>query len=285
MLRTSLAALVLFFLCGTAIAQFDIDSSAKPMVTFSVANMPLVGGTFNVAVTISGVNQLAGFEFDVRYNPNVLTALSCTEGTFLSSYGNTYWMGADIDNSTGVIKEIVCATTRAGGKSGSGALANVTFRAKATGSSFLNIENLFVSDSQGQKILVNITNTSVTVTASPAWDVNRDGRVDIFDFVIVGQHYGQYITGTPSPNPDVNGDGRVTVADLVLVGQHYGDVYWSSAPGLPRAISPAGYEIIYAIREALLESEDPDEKTLLALEGILANRHRIAVAAWGRLKK
>jgi len=54
----------------------------------------------------------------------------------------------------------------------------------------------------------------------PAWDVNKDGQVNIFDLVIVGGQFGQSGAGLSG---DVNGDGKINIFDLVLVGSHFGE--------------------------------------------------------------
>jgi YVTN family beta-propeller protein len=51
-------------------------------------------------------------------------------------------------------------------------------------------------------------------SGTPQVDVNGDGRVDIFDLVLVGNSFGLTGAGIPS---DVNGDGIVNIFDLVLV--------------------------------------------------------------------
>lgn len=54
------------------------------------------------------------------------------------------------------------------------------------------------------------------------YDVNHDQKIDIYDLVLVGKHFGERIVGEPENNPDVNGDGVVNLFDLVLVGSHFG---------------------------------------------------------------
>ena len=70
-------------------------------------------------------------------------------------------------------------------------------------------------------------------TSNP--DVNRDGKVDLVDLVIVASSFGTTIHGEISPNPDVNGDGVVDTDDILLVT----DV-------LESALAPARVESVLA---------------------------------------
>ena len=55
----------------------------------------------------------------------------------------------------------------------------------------------------------------------PAWDVNRDGQVNVLDLVLVAQHLGG--AAPAHLQIDVNGDGIVNILDLVVVAQHFGE--------------------------------------------------------------
>jgi hypothetical protein len=57
----------------------------------------------------------------------------------------------------------------------------------------------------------------------PSYDVNEDGKVDILDTAIVGQHFGE-TTNSPYPSYDVNEDGKVDILDTTIVGQHFGEI-------------------------------------------------------------
>ncbi|HWP28006.1 MAG TPA: N,N-dimethylformamidase beta subunit family domain-containing protein, partial [Chloroflexota bacterium] len=50
-------------------------------------------------------------------------------------------------------------------------------------------------------------------------DINRDGRVDIFDYVVLVQNFGKREPGNAA---DCNGDGRVDIFDYVLLVQNFG---------------------------------------------------------------
>ncbi|MBI1922619.1 hypothetical protein HYR99_00060, partial [Candidatus Poribacteria bacterium] len=72
-----------------------------------------------------------------------------------------------------------------------------------------------------------------TLNKPPAYDVNRDGVVDITDLVRVASHFGESITAPLEANPDVNGDGIVDIFDLVLVAKHFGEGI-NAAPSVVR---------------------------------------------------
>ncbi|MCB0116622.1 MAG: hypothetical protein KDD84_21140 [Caldilineaceae bacterium] len=65
-------------------------------------------------------------------------------------------------------------------------------------------------------------NTHVIINFPDLWllggDVNGDNRINIFDLVIVGSHYG---TTGASPG-DINGDGRVNIQDLAIAAGNFG---------------------------------------------------------------
>ena len=65
----------------------------------------------------------------------------------------------------------------------------------------------------------------------PSGDVNRDGRVSIFDLILVAQQLGKRVSaGSPV---DINRDGIVSILDLILVSQGI-----AGSPAAP----PAGTE-------------------------------------------
>ena len=65
------------------------------------------------------------------------------------------------------------------------------------------------------------------------WDVNRDGFVDVLDFIAVASQFGRVIDGVLfGQNPDVNRDGVVNLLDLIAVGDHFAEPNESpAAPG------------------------------------------------------
>lgn len=57
-------------------------------------------------------------------------------------------------------------------------------------------------------------------------DVNGDGRVDVFDLVLVGGNFGKQAVENEPLVGDLTGDGEVDTQDLNEVGQHFGEYSW-----------------------------------------------------------
>ena len=55
----------------------------------------------------------------------------------------------------------------------------------------------------------------------PDWDVNRDGKVNRTDLVIVSKNFG--LARLSNKRADVNGDGAVDIEDLIIVAKHFGE--------------------------------------------------------------
>jgi hypothetical protein len=133
-----------------------------------------VGDIVAVTVNVSNITDLFAFQFDINFNPAVLSAQSITEGAFLPSGGSTLFLPGSIDNIAGTIA--FNADTLIGfvpGVSGGGTIATMDFLAIASGLSSLDLANTFFLDSN----LANINNvtlesgtvnvTSATATPEP----------------------------------------------------------------------------------------------------------------------
>jgi hypothetical protein len=111
-----------------------------------------VGDTFAVDITISGVNDLGGWEFKLYYLSANLNGTDLVEGPFLKQGGSTYFdiiSFTDNYNSTHGIAWVACALLGGGpGVDGSGTLAVITFKAQQLGTSGLSLTDTLLSDSQ-----------------------------------------------------------------------------------------------------------------------------------------
>ena len=175
------------------------------------------GDIFTVDISAEQVDNLNRFQLDVLFNPKVLGFFYISEGDILrKDGGQTSFLIPTIDN-TGLIVFVITRTSP-GGVSGNGVLIRITFRAKNIGESMLALQNIKLRNASGEEIPFLLTNGTIRVIPKKE-DVNKDGKVDISDLVLVGKHFGQ----VPPTNEraDINKDGKVDISDLVLVSLHF----------------------------------------------------------------
>lgn len=149
-----------------------VSVSAEPILSLDpVSSQVAVGSFFDVYFDISGVNDLYSFQFDISYDPTVLSARNIMEGDFLPAGGATLFIPGAIDNMTGTISFTAdLLFGQASGVSGVGHLAEIEFQALAPGTSLLTLSNLVFLDSNLADIYPSdICNGTVTVNggASP----------------------------------------------------------------------------------------------------------------------
>ena len=198
-------------------------------VDYAFSKSPIhVGDTFTLDVRAENVPDMAGWQFDIDFNPEVLQAVEVSEGDFLKSGGGaTFFRRGGVDNTNGKITGFSAARTTTGGASGSGSLLQVTFKARSDGETRLALQNLRFGSATGEEIPAGPHEIRFTVQRRlPTGDVNRDGSVDILDLILVAQQLGKNVAAD-SP-VDINGDGVVNIFDLTLVAQGIGG---AAAPG------------------------------------------------------
>jgi hypothetical protein len=128
-----------------------------------------VGDMVVVDISASGAVSLFGFQFDLSYDPSVLSLQSVSEGSFLNSNGadSTFCVNADT-SSTGSVKNYACTRLNSGGTAtgveGSGVLARVTFTALASGSSQLTLSNVKLADTQASQIPSELNSGQVIIS-------------------------------------------------------------------------------------------------------------------------
>ncbi|MBD3182185.1 T9SS type A sorting domain-containing protein [Candidatus Poribacteria bacterium] len=259
----------------TATDMFRIESTDAVVVSIDTRTLVGQGESFTADIKIADVTGLAGFQMTIVFDPDNLKVNSVEEGSFLSDSNtgdDTFWLDPQINNTLGEVSRISSARIDGGTASGSGVLIKVTFEGKSEGDVQIRIEDLKLSNPNGIEIPSVTTPVTIQITAAPPWDVNRDGIVDIFDFVIIGQFFGQPITGSPNPNPDVNRDSVVDIFDFVLVGQHFGETYTNAAPNRDIwSATPEQLPMLTKIHDIVSLSSDPKfQETKAVLERLIS---------------
>lgn len=154
-----LATLALLVFDSTPLRADAVVSTGSATVT--------VGSDFQVPVSITGVTDLFGFQFDFSYNPQILQLVSINEGPFLSSSGDTTFFFPGIDDFGRVTGTADTILGFVPGVSGTGSLAVLNFEALAAGTSGVNLSNVKLVDSTLSDIPVTTQSGIVEVNAVP----------------------------------------------------------------------------------------------------------------------
>ena len=195
----------------------------NPGVGYAFSNTPIhVGDTFSLDIRAEDVFDLAGWQFDIAFDPAVLEAVDVSEGDFLKTDGgSTFFQSGSIDNTTGKITGLIAGRISEGGVSGSGTVLQVRFKAKSEGETELTLQNFLFGSASKESIPAGPLEIHITVEEQLlTGDVNRDGVVNILDLISVAQQLGKRLP--PNSPEDINGDGIVNIFDLTLVAQGIG---------------------------------------------------------------
>jgi adhesin HecA-like repeat protein len=158
----------LAFILTAAVAASPAMGAAILSVT--PASLPVVGAeSFSLNISISGVTDLFGYQFDLGFNPAVLSVTGESEGPFLATGGSTFFIPGSIDNVGGTVSATAdTLLTAISGVSGSGILATIDFSSIGNGASSITLFNVFVLDSTESEIPATIQNGTVAVNGIPA---------------------------------------------------------------------------------------------------------------------
>ena len=204
----------------------------NPRVGYTFSKTPIhTGDTFTLDVRAENVINMAGWQFDIAFNPTALEAIDVSEGNFLKMGGSTLFQGGTINNTAGKIEGLSAIRLSTQGVSGTGTLLQVTFKAKSDGDTRLTLQNFEFGATTGDLIPAGPHEVRITVEGQLATgDVNRDGRVSILDLILVAQQLGKRV---PANSPvDLNRDGVVSILDLILAAQAIGNTTASAAPAI-----------------------------------------------------
>ena len=201
--------------------KFGFEAGTEYIVSTGVgyvfSQTPIhIGDTFTLDIRADNVPDMAGWQFDIAFDPTALEAIDVSEGNFLKTDGgNTFFQGGSIDNAAGKIAGLSAIRLSTQGVTGAGTVLQVTFKAKSAGETELALQNFEFAAITGEHIPAGPQQIRITVEEQLATgDVNRDGRVSILDLVLITQQFGQRV---PANSPvDLNGDGVVSILDLVL---------------------------------------------------------------------
>ena len=229
------------------------------------------GDTFTLDILAEDVLDMAGWQFDIAFDPAILEAISVIEGNFLKTGGTTFFQGGSIDNANGKIGELSAARLSTQGVTGTGVILQVRFKAKSGGETELVLQNFEFGATTGTAIPAGPHQVRIVVEGQLAsGDVNRDGRVSILDLILVSQQLGKRVSaGSPV---DVNGDGVVSILDLIRVSQEIGNTTGPAAPAIgAESVNAATIEAWIAQARLEDDGSHPFKQGIENLQALLAS--------------
>ena len=246
---------------------------ANPGVGYTFSKAPIhTGDTFTLNISAETVLDMAGWQFDIVFDPAALEAINVTEGDFLKTDGGTtFFQSGSIDNASGKITGLSAIRLSDPGVSGTGPLLQVRFKAKSAGETELTLHNFQFGDITGESFPAGPHQTRIVVEGRLATgDVNRDGQVSVLDLILISRQLGKRVSaGSPV---DLNSDGVVSILDLILAAQSLGTTTAPAAPAIEASgIDPAMIEAWIA--EAQLEDDGspPFKQGIENLQNLLAS--------------
>ncbi len=210
-------------------------SKAAPATSVSISpptQTVAPGQPFTVNVVVDPDVAIAGVQFDLSFDPSLITVNSVTEGNLLNQDGaDTYFSPGTIDNGAGTIVGVAGAITAPGQTvSGPGTFAVVSFTAGGgSGSSPLNLFNVVVCDINGDPVEITVSDGSVSVGCVPPGTPS-----------LVSPPNGQTVSTTPSLDwSDVSGATSYDVevcsdsgCTNVVRSANVGSSQWTVSPAL-----------------------------------------------------
>ncbi len=225
--------LVVVYTWGNGFFGFEPGTEytvATPGVGYTFSKTPVyIDDTFTLDISAETVFDMAGWQFNITFDPTILEAISVSEGNFLKTAGTTFFQAGSIDNVAGKITGLSAARLSTQGVSGTGILLQVEFKAKSGGETKLVLQNFEFGTVTGESISAGPHQVRIVVEGQLAsGDVNRDGRVSILDLILVAQQLRKRVSaGSPV---DLNRDGAVNILDLILAAQALDNATASAAP-------------------------------------------------------
>lgn len=200
----------------TAVSKgFELLVTSDSEIFLALEGSTSLGDIFIIKINADNFSDLAGFQFNLEFNSELLEPQEISEGPFLKQGGNTFWFKPKIEEN--VIRDISTNLFK-GGVNGGGLLVELSFKVVDYGTSIIKLKNIKLMNSQAEHIYISEPESLEIIIPTP-YDLNKDGKINIFDLVLVGNHFGE-----SGPEGDINNDGKVDIFDLVLVGNHLGEV-------------------------------------------------------------
>lgn len=147
MLKNSLVLFLLAILSLTMLPSIVSASSTTVQVDPSIS-IVMIRETFKINIIITNVTNLTCWEFKLYYLNSVLNCTTTTQGSLLRTGGGTFFTRNITNTYNATHGRVLAGCTLLGftSVSGSGTLATITFQAKATGHTTLDLDKTYLGD-------------------------------------------------------------------------------------------------------------------------------------------
>ncbi len=197
----------------------DSTPSTTVRLTPSPMASPGLGEQLTLSLDIMTGKNVAGYQATLQFDTAVLRYVESANGDYLPT--SAFFIPPVAEGNTLTL----AASSVAGGSSGDGTLATITFEVVAAKASTVSLSSVLLADSVGGSSTPTTENAEITEPTQlpkdaqlPA-DVNDNGVINIVDLTLVAANFGQ----SGANDADVNGDGVVNIVDLTLVAAAIGN--------------------------------------------------------------
>ena len=166
-----LRVLIVYLILTLGLLPFSLASAQETTIVSVLAPSQVNSGEqFTVDILVEPETAIAGVQFDLAFDPSLVTVDSVAEGNLLSQDGaTTYFSPGAIDNVAGTITAVAGAITTPGQTvSTAGTFATITLTTGTeSGTCPLTLSSVVVGDIDGQSVPVSVVNGQVTIKEFP----------------------------------------------------------------------------------------------------------------------
>ncbi len=188
------------------------STSTVSITPASIAS-PDIGERFTVSIDIANAEYVAGYQVTLQFDAAAVRYISWEQGTYLE--GSLF----DVPATVGADEITLASTAQMAVDAREGTLLTITFEVVKIKTSMLSLTEVVLASASSVSLPVTTQDAEIVEPPRPAWDVNKDGVINILDLTLVASHFGE----TGDIDADVNGDGVVNILDLTLVASHFGE--------------------------------------------------------------
>ncbi|MXZ01719.1 hypothetical protein F4Y93_14160 [Candidatus Poribacteria bacterium] len=182
-------------------------------ITPASITSPHIGERFTISIDIANAEYVAGYQVTLQFDAEAVRYISWEQGTYLE--GDLF----DVPATIGADEITLASTAQMAVDATAGTLLTITFEVVAIKTSVLSLAEVVLASTSGVSLPLTTQDAEIVEPPRPAWDVNKDGVVNILDLTLVASNFGE----TGDIDADVNGDNVVNILDLTLVAAHFGE--------------------------------------------------------------